>query len=91
MMWSYGDWSWGGWLAMVLSMVLFWGLVGALVLVVARSLFLQRRSEQPQPSPEEILASRFARGEIDADEYHSRLEALRSTRTKNGRPPSWRR
>jgi uncharacterized membrane protein len=28
--------------------------------------------------PEQILARRFAAGEIDEDEYHGRLETLRS-------------
>ena len=30
--------------------------------------------------PEEVLAHRFARGEIDTAEYHERLEALRKPR-----------
>jgi putative membrane protein len=29
------------------------------------------------PTPEQALADRFARGEIDADEYHQRLDTLR--------------
>jgi putative membrane protein len=31
-----------------------------------------------RPHPEQILAERFAAGEIDQDEYQRRLEALRS-------------
>ncbi|MER7756792.1 SHOCT domain-containing protein [Kitasatospora sp. NPDC097643] len=31
-----------------------------------------------RPAPEQLLAERLARGEIDPDEYRSRLEALRS-------------
>ncbi|MEV7026164.1 hypothetical protein [Kitasatospora sp. NPDC093558] len=30
------------------------------------------------PNPEQLLAERFARGEIDADEYRLRLDTLRS-------------
>ncbi|MER7578477.1 SHOCT domain-containing protein [Kitasatospora sp. NPDC097691] len=30
------------------------------------------------PPPEQVLADRFARGEIDAEEYRHRLETLRS-------------
>ncbi|WP_245560335.1 MULTISPECIES: SHOCT domain-containing protein [Nocardia] len=30
-----------------------------------------------RPSGEQVLAERFARGEIDADEYHQRLATLR--------------
>jgi Short C-terminal domain len=34
----------------------------------------------PRPSdPEELLAARFARGEIDEDEYQRRLAVLRET------------
>jgi len=31
----------------------------------------------PPPTAEELLAQRYARGEIDTDEYHSRLDTLR--------------
>ena len=30
------------------------------------------------PTPERLLAERFARGEIDEDEYHQRLTSLRA-------------
>ena len=39
---------------------------------------------QPRPGsgygtpPEQILAERFARGEIDEDEFHQRMAALRA-------------
>ena len=37
----------------------------------------QRRepAEPPAPEPERLLAERFARGEIDEDEYHQRTVA----------------
>ena len=78
-MFWYGDWSWGPWLLMTLGMVAFWGLViWAIVSLV--------RSEPSAPpaerlSAEQILAQRFARGEIDVDEYHRRLDALQSPTT----------
>lgn len=31
------------------------------------------------PSPEQLLAERFARGDIDEEEYQRRLAALRSS------------
>jgi len=31
------------------------------------------------PTPQQILAERFARGEIDEDEYRKRMDALRTT------------
>ena len=79
-MWGYG---WGAWLAMGVSMVLFWGLVVlgivALVRYIARDAG-RVGSGVERISPEEVLAQRFARGEIDEDEYHQRLEALRARR-----------
>ncbi|MEV7186048.1 SHOCT domain-containing protein [Kitasatospora sp. NPDC093102] len=35
-------------------------------------------------SPEQLLAERFARGEIDAEEYRHRLETLRSANGPGG-------
>lgn len=48
----------------------------------ARSETFRPRSGGPFPQPpgdsaEEILRRRFAQGEIDEDEFHRRLEALR--------------
>ena len=74
MYWGNGDWNGAAWLAMTASMVLFWGLVAWVVITIVR-----KPSERAR-SPEEVLADRFARGEIDDDEYHRRRDALRSTR-----------
>ncbi|MFJ6618920.1 SHOCT domain-containing protein [Kitasatospora sp. NPDC091335] len=38
----------------------------------------QKGQGAPGPAPEQLLAERFARGEIDAEEYRHRLETLRS-------------
>jgi putative membrane protein len=38
------------------------------------------QGNQGNPQPEEILARRFARGDIDEAEYRSRLAALRERR-----------
>ncbi|MEV4258452.1 hypothetical protein AB0J52_35300 [Spirillospora sp. NPDC049652] len=36
---------------------------------------------QPRgPRPEDLLAERFARGEVDEEEFHSRMSALRAER-----------
>lgn len=32
----------------------------------------------PAPEPERLLSERFARGEVDEDEYHQRLTSLRA-------------
>jgi putative membrane protein len=79
MMWwpDQGGWGWGGWLAMTLTMLAFWGLVAWVVLNVVRQPGGRR---EPGPDAEEILAQRFARGEIDEDEFRQRREALRAHR-----------
>lgn len=79
MMWNgYGDsgWGWGNWLAMTLMMLIFWGALAAVVIVVIRN--TRRASAEPgQRDAVEILRERFARGEIDADEYRQRQAVLR--------------
>jgi putative membrane protein len=80
-----GDMGWGGWLAMSLSIVVFWGLLIALVVWVVRSLRADTSCDNQGPSPapgiraDEVLAERFARGDIDAEEFTQRRELLRST------------
>lgn len=78
MMWNDGM-GWAGWLVMALTAVAFW----ALVVVVVVALFRDSRpdSRQAQPGTDEarrILDQRFARGEIDANEYQARQVMLRS-------------
>jgi putative membrane protein len=81
MMWGWNGWSWWGWLAMSLSMVAFWGLIIWLIVALFRG---SGRSwpRHESPDPEQILAERFARGEIDEEEYRRRLEVLRSSRER---------
>jgi putative membrane protein len=95
MMWYGGGWGWGGWFAMAVIMVFFWALVIAGIAgIVALVHYLTgarqgHQSGQP-PSPgepgsgsrraEDLLAERFARGEIDEDEYKRRLALLRENR-----------
>jgi len=84
MMW-YGDWGWGGWIMMTVVMVLFWGgLITAIVLGV-RALTVgagARHQSSPRVSPraEDVLTERFARGEVDEDEFRRRMTALREHR-----------
>ena len=72
--WWHGSWGWGGWLLMTFLMVTFW----AAVIWIVGTLLRGTASGVPTTDPESILAERFARGEIDVDEYHARLETLRS-------------
>jgi putative membrane protein len=82
----YDDWHDGGsgpgaWIAMALMMLIFWGIVIALVVYVIRSL-TRSRPDAPRSLDQrygiQILDERFARGEIDAEEYTQRRDLLRS-------------
>lgn len=73
MFWGNG-WGWGGWVMMSISMLVFWGLVAWVVVTLARG---PARTPPTERSAEEILAERFARGEIDHDEFVARRAALR--------------
>ena len=81
--WIDGGWGWGAWLAMGFLMVLFWGLIVALVVVLLRSSGHRhdgppRGDARPGDEALRILNARFARREIDADEYTRRRDLLRA-------------
>ena len=80
MHWSYG--GWWSWFVMASSMVVFWALVFWLITSFVRTPGRSSRTESA--SPAEVLAGRFAAGEIDEREYRTRLEALRSTADGKG-------
>lgn len=75
MMWWHDDMSGWAWLAMSVSMLVFWGLVIWGVISVTR--VAGRGGEVSRRDPEDILRERFARGEIDSDEFEARREVLR--------------
>lgn len=67
----------------MLLLMASWLVVGVLVLwLVVRALGSSSSvGRGPRPDdPEEILRARFARGEIDAEEFERRLAVLRGTR-----------
>ena len=80
MMWGYyHDMSGWGYAAMGIGMVLFWALI--IVGIIALVRVIRPPSTTPEraaQSPEQVLAARFARGEIDETEYQQRLTVLRS-------------
>jgi putative membrane protein len=85
----YGEGAgWWGYLLTTVSMVLFWALIIIAILALVRYLRHGERrtpAERPQQSnAEQLLAERFARGEIDEAEYRHRLEVVRSSRTPAG-------
>ena len=82
--WGGGGWGPGAWVAMGLMMLVFWGLVAALVVYVIRNVGHHADSHAVIDNPRQdqalhILDERFARGEIDAEEYRARRDLLRSS------------
>jgi putative membrane protein len=72
MMW---DWHSGwAWWWMGLGMVLFWGLLALVVVLVVRL----GRTGSERGGARRILDERYARGEIDDDEYRRRSDVIRS-------------
>ena len=70
----------GGWLAMIAVMSIFWGLVGLAGVMIFRGSGRSRLGDSNQdPDALEILAERFARGEVDRQEYEARRSALRGS------------
>jgi putative membrane protein len=76
----YGDSpGWGGWLMMTLIMVAFWALLVLGAVAVYRSLRDDdRHSPHGRDSAEQVLRERFARGEIDAEQYARQQAVLGS-------------
>ncbi len=83
--WNEGM-SGGNWWWMAIMMIAFWGgLIWITVTLVRGGNYTSHPhtpgapTPQARQSPQEILAERLARGEIEPDDYRLRLEALRST------------
>lgn len=70
MMNGYGA---GGWIFGAVLMVGFWVLLFWLIVSVVRR---PEARSTTTPTAQDILSERFARGEIDADEYTRRRDAL---------------
>ena len=75
MWWAHEGWGWGAWSVMMLGSVAFWGLLIWAVVALVRG---GDARPEPQADQEQIVAARFAAGDIDEDEYLRRLDALRS-------------
>ncbi|NJC72442.1 hypothetical protein HC031_22375 [Planosporangium thailandense] len=76
MMYGYGMGGWG-YLFMIVSSLLFWGLLITGIVVLVRHVGGSRSTGVTAARPEQILAERYARGEIDDEEYRRRLDTLR--------------
>ena len=90
---AMGNGNWG-WIPMMIMMVAFWGgliWLGVTLLKRSHSPQLHAPAAPPmtaapaattsRPNAQEILAERLARGEIEPDDYLTRVEALRTPPT----------
>ena len=78
MHWADG-WGWGSWFAMSLMMIVFWCLLIAGIVFLVRVAGGRREDEPTRDdrTPERILEERYARGEIDDEDFKRRRELLR--------------
>jgi len=70
MMW-YSGWAW---FWMCIAMLAFWALVAWVIVTLVRQSNLGGRGDG---DAEGLLEERFARGEIDEDEYRRRRQLIR--------------
>ncbi len=78
---GYGGWGWGSWILTAMVMTLFFALVITAIVAAVRYLVGPGHHHGPAAAPgrrpEDILAERFARGEVDDEEYRRRIALLR--------------
>lgn len=77
----------GGWIAMIVMMSLFWGaviLAGVMIFRGSNNWRSAREGARDEgggaTNPMDILDERFARGEIEHEEYEARKTALSASR-----------
>jgi putative membrane protein len=79
--WGWGmhpmSWMWGAWgIAMMVMMLVFWGLVIAGIVLAIRWLIGQSGRSRSDRALD-ILRERYARGEINKDEFEAKQRDLR--------------
>lgn len=62
----------GGWM-----MIFWWILIIAVVVVVIRALMKTKNQQDISETPMDILKRRYARGEIDKEEFEERKKELK--------------
>lgn len=79
-MWPYGPGPWEGWGWMIggwMTMIVFWGLIAAGIVVVVRALANRNVPGQArQDSAMEILRRRYAAGEIGKEQFEEMKRTL---------------
>ena len=79
----FPGWGMGGWMMASYGFVVLPILIGIVVALVALSRRTGRGGPALTPTATELLAQRYARGEIDDDEYFQRLSVLDSSREQD--------
>lgn len=75
MQWGNGyGWMGGGWIFMALFWIFI--IVGVVAVIHWLGSDAKRNSETPRKTPFEILQERYARGEIEKDEYEQKRRDL---------------
>lgn len=76
---GFGHMTWGGGYGMFggLMMLVFWGVILALIVMAVRWFAGDRPGESKSTDAMDILKSRFAKGEIDEDDFRKRKAALK--------------
>ena len=81
---GYGGFGWGGWIVTAIFLTVFFALVITAIVAAVRYLGGPGHHHGPAAHdalpgrrPEDLLAERFARGEIDDEEYRRRILVLR--------------
>lgn len=80
--WMWGDRMYGygmgwGWLGFIF-MIVFWGLVILGIVYLVKILTGRNAASSKEETPLDILKKRYARGEIDAEEFARRKKDLES-------------
>lgn len=78
---GYGGWGWGSWILTAIVLTIFFALVITAIVAAVRYLngpghHSAHHNSPPGRKPEDILAERFARGEIDDEDYRRRITLL---------------
>lgn len=76
MWWNDAGWGLWQWIAMTAEMVVFWALIALALYLLIRTAREDKRPTPPPTPPDQILAERFAKGEIDREEYEARRAVL---------------
>jgi putative membrane protein len=72
----YWNGGWGGWLAMSLVMLALWGVAIWAIVYVVRGRSPRNEGSREEPKALDVLEERFARGEIDEEEFRQRRATL---------------